>query len=134
MSKDSNKFVEALAAELSTIKELEPPVWSKFVKTGAAKARSPENASWWFVRAASVLRCVHVDGPVGTSRLRVVYGSRKRRGTEREHFYKASGAILRKMLQQLEAGGLIKQTEKPKRGRAITPKGQKFINGVAKSL
>ncbi|MBI3412923.1 MAG: 30S ribosomal protein S19e [Candidatus Aenigmarchaeota archaeon] len=132
--KDPQKLVSVAAEKLSSMEELKPPAWSSFVKTGSAKKRSPESPNWWSVRAASVLRRIYLDGPVGTSRLRVVYGSRKKRGTKREHFYKASGAVIRAILQQLETAGMVKKTDKPKKGRVITPKGQKFLESAAKSV
>lgn len=133
-NKDPQKLITVTAAKLQEMKELEPPVWSKFVKTGTSKKRSPESPDWWSVRAASILRRIYLDGPVGTSRLRTVYGSRKHRGTKREHFYKASGAVIRKILQQLESAGMVKKVDKPKKGRVITPKGQKFLDNTAKSV
>jgi len=39
---------------------------------------------------------------------------------------KGSGAIIRNALQQLEAAGLVKIIDK--KGRAITPKGQKILD------
>jgi small subunit ribosomal protein S19e len=65
---------------------------------------------------------------VGISRLRTYYGGKKRRGYKPAHFRRASGNILRKILQQLEKSGLV---EKAKRGRKITSKGQKFLDKVA---
>ncbi|MFH0890087.1 MAG: 30S ribosomal protein S19e [Candidatus Aenigmatarchaeota archaeon] len=133
-SKDPQKLVNAVSVKLSESKEFEPPQWSKFVKTGAAKVRNPDDQNWWFVRTASILRRIYIDGPGGTSRLRTVYGSRKKRGTARERTYRGSGSIIRKILQQLEKSGMVKKTEKPKKGRTITPKGQKFIESVAKTV
>lgn len=133
-NKDPQKLVNATAEKLSAMQEMAPPAWSRFAKTGTSKQRSPDAPNWWSVRAASVLRRIYVDGPVGTSRLRTVYGSRKHRGTKREHFYKASGAVIRKILQQLESAGMIKKTDKPKKGRVITPKGQKFLDNLAKTV
>lgn len=127
-------MVNATADKLGSMDELKAPEWSKFAKTGASKRRSPDSQNWWSVRAASILRRIYIDGPVGTSRLRVVYGSRKHRGTKREHFYKASGAVIRTILQQLETAGMIKKIDKPKKGRIITPKGQKFLDNLAKTV
>ncbi|MBI4177632.1 MAG: 30S ribosomal protein S19e [Candidatus Aenigmarchaeota archaeon] len=133
-TKDPQKLVSVAAEKLSTMKELTPPAWSKFAKTGTSKQRSPDAPNWWSVRAASILRRIYVDGPVGTSRLRTVYGSRKHRGTKREHFYRASGAVIRKILQQLESAGMVRKIDKPKKGRVITPKGQKFLDNLAKTV
>lgn len=38
------------------------------------------------------------------------------------------------MLQQLESEGLVAKTEKPKAGRIITPKGQRFVDRIAAKM
>ena len=45
---------------------------------------------------------------------------------------KAGGKIIRTILQQLEKAGYIQQTERPRKGRVVTPKGQRLINKVMK--
>ncbi len=124
----ADKLIEKVAKEFKKYKELTPPPWAKFVKTGVHKERPPDNPDWWYIRAASILRRIYIDGPVGVSRLRTYYGGRKKFGSAPEHFRKASGAIIRRILQQLESLGLV---EKTKKGRAITPKGRSFLDKMA---
>ncbi|HKZ45210.1 MAG TPA: 40S ribosomal protein S19, partial [archaeon] len=64
----------------------------------------------------------------GVSSLRSYYGGRKERGYKPAHFRRASGNIIRKILQQLEKAGFI---EKVAKGRKITSKGQKLMDRVA---
>ena len=127
-----HKVIQRTADELKKQKFVQPPAWSNFVKTGHSKDRLPENTDWWYVRAASVLRAVAKLGPVGTEKLRTKYGSKKNRGHKPERFYKASGSILRKVLQQLEKSQLIKQTQKDShKGRILTPKGTSLLDKIA---
>ena len=126
---DTNKLITAMAEELKKGKLVEPPEWSGDVKTGTHKERVPEQDDWWYIRSASVLRKVYLSSkPIGVQRLRTAYGGKKNRGHKPERFAKASGAILRKMLQQLEASGLVKKVDAPRKGRTITPKGQSLID------
>ncbi|MFQ6056450.1 MAG: 40S ribosomal protein S19, partial [Methanosarcinales archaeon] len=81
-----------------------------------------------YIRAASTLRRIYLGGPVGIEKLRSYYGGRKKRGHKPAHFKKASGNIIRKILQQLEKAGFV---EKAARGRKITNKGQKFLDRIA---
>ncbi|RLI98855.1 MAG: 30S ribosomal protein S19e [Candidatus Aenigmatarchaeota archaeon] len=122
------KLVERAKEELKKFEEIKPPAWSFFVKSGSHKERPPEQPDFWYIRAASILRRIYLDGPVGVERLRTYYGGRKRRGTEPAKFRKASGNIIRKILQQLEKAGLV---EKTKKGRKITSKGQAFLDRIA---
>lgn len=126
------KLIQTAAKELEKIPELKPPEWVKFVKTGAHKERPPEQENWWYIRCASILRKVYLNPGIGVARLRKEYGGRKNRGHKPEHKYKGSGSIIRKALQALEKAGFLK-TEKRK-GRFITPKGQSFLDKIAKSV
>lgn len=122
-----------IAEELKKMKTISPPEWAIFVKTGISKERPPARADWWYVRAAAVLKAVEKLGPVGVSKLRTKYGGKKNRGHQPDKFFRASGNILRKVLQQLEKSGLVKKMEKTKNpGRVITPAGKKIIINALK--
>jgi small subunit ribosomal protein S19e len=101
------------------------------VKTGVHKEMPPENPDWWFVRCASILRRVYIDGPVGVSRLRTFYGGKQRRPVATGAFAKGSGSIVREALQQLEKAGYVK---KMKTGRQITKEGQSFLDDMAHGI
>jgi len=119
-----NELIENTAKKLKEIEQIKPPEWAKFVKTGIHKERPPVNKDWWYIRAASVLRKIHLLGPVGVAKLRRKYGGRQSRGSGAERTVLGSGNILRKILQQLEAAGLAEQTKKgTHKGRIATPKG-----------
>jgi len=126
------EIIEKLSEELKKDENIKPPEWSKFVKTGVNAEKPPIQKDWWHLRAAAVLRRIYLDGPVGTQRLRTYFGSRKRRGHKPAHHRKAGGKVIRLMLQQLEKSGYIKQVERPKKGRVITPKGQRLLSKVMK--
>ena len=126
----ADKIIGRAAAELQKMENIKPPEWAVFVKTGVHKERPPTQENWWWIRAASVLRKLYLGKETGVSSLRKQYGGRKNLGHRPEHKRKASGAIIRKLLQQLEAEGLVK-TEKGK-GRVITPRGMSFFDRIAK--
>ena len=129
---DAQELIEKAAEELKKIPEIKAPEWAKFVKTGMHKERPPADDDWWFMRTASVLRTVYRLGPVGVEKLRDKYGGKKNRGVKKEHFFKGSGNILRKSLQQLEKAGLVKFAEKGvNKGRVMTPKGISFLDKIA---
>ena len=114
--------------KLKKIKEITPPEWAKFVKTGAHKERPPVSEDWWYERALSVLKKVRKFGPIGTNRLSKFYGGRKNRGHKPEKKYTGSRNIIRKILQQLESANLIKNNESGlKAGKVLTKEGKKFL-------
>jgi small subunit ribosomal protein S19e len=64
--------------------------------------------------------------------LKTRYGSKKNRGMKPEKFKKASGKMIRVLLQQAESEGLIERfNESGKRaGRRLTDKGKEFMEGI----
>jgi small subunit ribosomal protein S19e len=127
---DAQKHVRAMADELK--KHVKQPEWSLFIKTGVSKERPPEQKDWWYLRAASILRRIYIDGPVGVQKLRSYYGGRHRRGHKPAHFAEGGGKILRVILQDLEKAGFVKKADK-KKGRIITSQGEKFLVSAAKT-
>ncbi|MBI4150388.1 30S ribosomal protein S19e [Candidatus Woesearchaeota archaeon] len=128
----ADELIKRTALELKKRPEIKPPVWSAFVKTGVHKERPPMIPDWWHVRVAAVLRSIDRLGPIGVSKLRTKYGGKMHRGHKREHFYKGSGSIIRKVLQQLEAAKLIKQTKIGiHKGRVLTPEGHSLLDKAA---
>jgi len=127
----ADHIIRRTAEELKKRKEITPPVWAAFAKTGAHKEMPPEDPDWWFVRAAAVLRRVYVDGPLGVERMRSFYGGNKNRGSKPNAFRKGSGSILRKSLQQLEAAGLVIHD---KTGRRVSPAGMAFMDSLSQEV
>jgi small subunit ribosomal protein S19e len=125
----AERLVKEVAQELK--QKITAPAWAQFVKTGVHKERPPISSDWWFVRAASILRTIYRFGPVGVSRLRTRYGGIKNRGVKPERFRKASGAIIRKILQQLESAGYITKSTTSKKGRVVTPAGLSLLTKAA---
>lgn len=125
-----------LAEALKKIPEFKEPEWIDFVKSGPGKARPIDDSDFWYKRAASILRQIYRKGTLGVSRLRTRYGSKKKRGAKPEKFKKASGKIIRKILQQSDAAGFteiikgVKGVKGKKPGRKLTDKGKKFLEGV----
>ncbi len=123
-----DKMIEVVADDLKNKVKFNMPEWAKFVKTGAHKERMPQNYDWWWIRSASVLRKVYLNGPVGVQRLRTAYGGKKNRGVKPERFYRAGGKIIRSILIEFDKVGF---TEKVNGGRRITPKGQSYLDKLA---
>ena len=129
---NANTLNSRVAVELKKQKLVQPTEWSIFVKTGPNKERLPDDPDWWFARSAAILRSIAKLGPVGTEKLRTKFGGKKDRGHKPEQFQKSSGSIIRKILQQLETAGLIKQIEKGNhKGRILTPKGTSLLDKIA---
>lgn len=123
-------LIHEVADELED--EFDAPDWTNYAKTGSHKQRTPDQENWYHIRAAAILRKIYLDGPLGVSRLRTIYGGRKDDGHAPEHHGKASGKVIRTALQKLEEAGLVEEEEGE--GRVITDKGKSFLDGKASEV
>ncbi len=119
-----------LAAELRTRQSVTPPPWASFVKTGVHKQRAPDQPDWWYLRSASVLRKIYLQGYVGIERLSAEYGGKRDRGSAPYHARTGSRAVLREIVQQLERAGLVQPYKT--RGRRVSPEGQKLVDTLSR--
>lgn len=124
---EAEPLIKEVAEELEN--EFEAPEWTNYAKTGAKKDRPPEQDNWYHIRSAAILRRIYTDGPLGTSRLRTIFGDRKNNGHGPQHHGKASGKVIRTALQNLEEAGLV-ETEEGE-GRKITEDGQALLDDKA---
>lgn len=128
---EPRNLIKKVSGELKKL--IKAPEWTKFVKTGPGKERPPVENDWYFIRAASILRVIYVKGPVGVQKLRVKYGNKKNRGHRPDRFYKASGKVIRSILQELEKVELIQyKKEGIHKGRIITGKGKSFLDKLSR--
>ena len=112
--------------------EIEEPEWTDFVKTGVDRERPPEQENWYYIRCAAILRRIYMDGPLGVSKLRTIYGGNRNNGHGPEHHGKASGKIIRQALQDLESTGYVELEEGE--GRVITDEGKSFLDGKSSNV
>ncbi|MFB6178520.1 MAG: 30S ribosomal protein S19e [Halorientalis sp.] len=124
---------EALAERLDEDETVEEPDWARFAKTGTGRELPPEQEDFWQRRAASLLRKVAVDGPVGIGTLRTEYGDSSK-GSNRyqvrpKRSTKGSGKIIRTILQQLEDAGYVETAQGE--GRRVTGDGRSLLDDTA---
>ena len=136
LSTDAQEYNLKLAEALKKVEEFEAPEWIDFVKSGPSKERPIEEVDFWYKRAASILRQIYKNKVLGVNRLRTKYGSKKNRGFQPEEFRKASGKIIRTILQQADKAGFteiakdIKGVRSKRPGRKLTDKGIKFLESI----
>lgn len=119
------------AAALGLKGKITKPDYLNYVKSGPNRERPPTDPDFWYTRSASILRQVYVNGPVGVSRLRTKYGSRKEHTMHKRHHMNAGGSIIRDALIALETIKFVKRTKK---GRVITPEGKSFLDKVSNEV
>lgn len=107
------------------------PAYIDFVKSGPSRERVPSQKDFWYIRCASILRQVYLNGPIGVSKLRTKYGSKKMHTVSRHHQHKAGGSIIKDAFDALEKLGYIK---KAKTGRVITDSGRSFLDKISNDI
>merc|ERR1711865_567326 len=125
----SHEFVVAYAQYLRSTGKFETPAWVDLVKTAAYKELAPLDPDWYYIRAASVARQIYLRGGRGVGGLRKLYGGPHRRGARPNHHAKASGAVIRHILRQLEDLKIVEAHGKG--GRQITSDGQRDLDRIA---
>ena len=132
----ADDLIEALAETLAEEESIEQPEWLEFVKTGADRELPPEQDDFWERRAASLLRKVAIDGPVGIGSLETESGSAKQGSTRyRVRPRKSadgSGNIIRTALQQLADAGYVEVAEGE--GRQVTSEGHSLLDETAEDV
>jgi small subunit ribosomal protein S19e len=127
----TDELIDALAEDLED--RLDEPDWAQFAKTGAGRELPPEQDDFWATRAASLLRKVAIEEPVGVKRLAAAYGD-TRDGSNRYRVAppkstSSSRNIVRTILQQLEDEGLVEQQHD--HGRVVTAEGRSLLDDTA---
>jgi small subunit ribosomal protein S19e len=130
----ADELIDELAAELED--RLDEPDWAQFAKTGVGRELPPEQDDFWARRAASILRKVAMDGPVGVKRLASAYGDTKD-GSNRYVVSPSSSEsgsrnVVRTILQQLEDEDLAMQ--QGSEGRIVTSDGRSLLDDTANTV
>ncbi|MFC3477467.1 30S ribosomal protein S19e [Halobacterium litoreum] len=130
----TDELLDELAAELE--ERLDEPDWAQFAKTSVGRELPPEQEDFWARRAASLLRKVAVDGPIGVKRLSSAYGD-TRDGSNRyvvspSDSTNGSRNIVRTILQQLEDEDLVEKQHD--RGRVVTGEGRSLLDDTANDV
>jgi small subunit ribosomal protein S19e len=127
----ADELLDELADRLEG--RLDEPDWVGYTKTGESRELPPQQDDFWYRRAASLLRKVAMDGPVGVDRLSTGYGGRTQGSTRfrvaAEHSTTGSKKIIRVCLQQLEEEDLVETASGE--GRRVTAEGRAFLDEVA---
>jgi small subunit ribosomal protein S19e len=121
-----------LAQELESRKVVQAPDWAAYARTGVHTENAPYQSGWWSLRSASILRKLYIRGARGVMRLSAEYGGSRDRGSAPYHARTGSRSIVREILQQLEAGGLVRKQKNG--GRTLTPNGTRLLDQVSKDL
>ncbi len=84
------------------------PDWVDIVKLSTANEQAPYDPDWFYIRCAAVLRHLYLR-PTGMTGLSKAFGRAKRNGVSPRHHVRATKAILRRCLHEVENMGLCEK-------------------------
>ncbi len=114
------------------VEPIVPPKDAIHWKTACMREFPPmDMENFWYIRAASIMRKLY-RGSLGVNRLKKAYGGRQKNNMHLKHFQTGSGAIVRRILQQLEKAKLVITTEK--NGRVLTNAGRSLLDKTASEI
>ncbi|MGM0604757.1 MAG: 30S ribosomal protein S19e [Halobacteriota archaeon] len=127
----ADELISELADRLA--ERLETPEWANYTKSGSDRELPPKQEDFWETRAASVLRKVAMNEPIGIERLATEYGG-STKGSNRytvapPSHTGGSKKIIRTVLAQLEAEGFVRTAKGE--GRHVTDEGRAFLDEAA---
>jgi len=125
----AHDLIKETAKKLQKEEAIKMPEENRYAKTSVARENIPDNADWWYVRCASILRKIYVHNGIGIEQLKAEYGGKRDKGSKPSKARSGSGTIVRRCVQQLEQAGYVKKIKG--KGRMMTPKGQKFLDNTA---
>lgn len=127
---DANALIAKTAEKLKKM-GITKPDFVGIVKSGSHADRPPQDANFWYIRCASLMRQTYVNSTVGVHKMRSHYGGKKNRGVRPGKHVPAGGSTIRKAFQALEELGLM---EKCSKGRKLTAKGMSLLDKTASEL
>ena len=122
-------LIDALTKKLQNEREIVPPEWSHYVRTGVSKENPPEDKNWWHTRCASILRKIYINNGIGIEHLKNEYSGKRDKGSKPYKARSGSGSVVRHAVQQLEKAGYV--TKLRGKGRILTSKGTSFLDNTA---
>merc|ERR1711981_601580 len=130
---NATQFIKAYARFLKKSGKVALPKWQEFAKTGCNRELAPLSKNWYFIRAASLARKIYLRPGSGVGGFSFYYGGMKYRNAVcGAHKGTSATGVLRSMLKQLEALGVVEKC--PSGGRRITSKGRKDLDLIAGSV
>lgn len=105
-------LVKAIAEALKQNDQVELPKNHDLIKSGHGRQYSPEDADWFYVRMASIVRQTMCKGKVSLKGLAFRYGNRKNRGVRPTKFAMSSNFVNGSAIDQLKKIGWINYAQK----------------------
>ena len=115
------------------------PEWTVYIKSSYSNEISPIDCDYMYTKAAAIARIIYLSKSknIGVGTLRTIFGKKNRRGVQPPISARASGKIIRVILQQLEKISYIEKffdEGKHSIGRAITKEGIKNLDKIASEI
>ena len=135
----ANKLINALAAFFKEKNIIKTPKYAPIVKCSHANDIAPVDPDYLYYKAAAICRRLYVtkSKTLGVGSLRVMFGMKKRRGSQPPKAFIAVGKIIRELVQQLKKAKYFENyivDDDNRGGLSLTKTGRSELDKIAAGL
>ena len=125
----AGRWVKTMAAHFKQEGKIFVPNCTELMKTSHGRERAPQNADWYYIRCAAVLRAIYLRPGTGYGGMSKRFGNKKNRGSQPEITTKSSRGLLHWCCRSLEGLKLVAKGKES--GRVVTKEGRKKADTIA---
>ena len=136
----ANDLINSLAMFFKEKNVIKLPKWSSLVKCSHANEIVPLNPDYMYYKAAAIARMLYItkSKTVGVGSIRTMFGKKERRGAQPAKFMRASGKIIRVLLQQLKENKYVENYKNKDQdvsyGLVLTSNGRTELDKIAAKI
>jgi small subunit ribosomal protein S19e len=136
----ANELINSVAMFFKEKNVIKLPKWSSLVKCSHANEIVPLNPDYMYYKAAAIARMLYItkSKTVGVGSIRTMFGKKERRGAQPAKFMRASGKIIRVLLQQLKENKYVENYKNKDQdvsyGLVLTSNGRTELDKIASKI
>lgn len=136
----ANELINSVAMFFKEKNVIKLPKWSSLVKCSHANEIVPLNPDYMYYKAAAIARMLYItkSKTVGVGSIRTMFGKKERRGAQPAKFMRASGKIIRVLLQQLKENKYVENYKNKDQdvsyGLVLTSNGRTELDKIAAKI
>ena len=136
----ANELINSVAMFFKEKNVIKLPKWSSLVKCSHANEIVPLNPDYMYYKAAAIARMLYItkSKTVGVGSIRTMLGKKERRGAQPAKFMRASGKIIRVLLQQLKENKYVENYKNKDQdvsyGLVLTSNGRTELDKIAAKI
>ena len=136
----ANELINSVAMFFKEKNVIKLPKWSSLVKCSHANEIVPIDPDYMYYKAAAIARKLYITKSkmIGVGSIRTMFGKKERRGVQPSKFMRASGKIIRVLIQQLKENKYVENYKNKDQdvsyGLVLTSNGRTELDKIAAKI